>query len=403
MAMNRIKTLITALFLLSIYTLFLSFPVHAASRGITVKAKTSSGATKEMELYSGYYAFVVGCGDYRSGWPTLPNPIKDAREVAKTLRQMGWEVETLENPDGSVFRRSLNKLIAGPGKDKEKGILLWFSGHGHTMEEADGLSLGYLVPVDAPDPDIDEVGFMDKSISMRQIETVAKRIHSKHVLMVFDSCFSGAIFQMTRAKPSPYIQEKVAEPVRQFITAGGEDEQVPDRSVFKDVFLQAIHKGYADRNDDGYITGEELGSYLQEKVVNYSNKSQHPQFGKINNPKLDKGDFVFIKQDWQKEIAKIEIPPKKKKPEHGLFILESKPMGAEVWISGKKRGTTPLRLKVFESGDLTVSIRKDGFKTKKKKIYLITGEETQVSLTLDRIKKHKRARSNVRRVPPPSF
>ncbi len=47
-------------------------------------------------------------------------------------------------------------------------------------------------------------------------------------------------------------------------------------------------------NNDSYITGEELGSYLQENVVNYSRKAQHPQFGKINNPKLDKGDFVFL-------------------------------------------------------------------------------------------------------------
>jgi hypothetical protein len=31
-----------------------------------------------------------------------------------------------------------------------------FSGHGHTLMEADGLKLGYLVPVDAPDPETDE-------------------------------------------------------------------------------------------------------------------------------------------------------------------------------------------------------------------------------------------------------
>jgi len=279
--------------MITIFSLILTLSIHAASRGIRVKAKTSSGMTKEIRLYSGYYALIVGCGNYRSGWPMLPNPVKDAREVAATLKNMGWKVDVLENPEGRLFRRKLNQLIVGPGRDKNKGILLWFSGHGYTLKEADGLSLGYLVPIDAPDPDKDEIGFMEKAISMRYIETVAKRIQSKHVLMAFDSCFSGAIFQMVRAKPSAYIQEKVAEPVRQFITAGNEYEQVPDRSVFKDVFIQGIYKGYADRNNDRYVTGEELGSYLQEKVVNYSRKAQHPQFGKINNPKLDKGDFVF--------------------------------------------------------------------------------------------------------------
>jgi hypothetical protein len=34
-------------------------PTYAASRGITVKAKTPSGSYKEIQLYSGYYALDV--------------------------------------------------------------------------------------------------------------------------------------------------------------------------------------------------------------------------------------------------------------------------------------------------------------------------------------------------------
>ena len=200
----------------------------------------------------------------------------------------------LKNPDGDAFERRLNKLVTGHGRNTDLAILVWFSGHGHTIEEADGTRLGYLVPVDAPDPDKDLFGFLERAISMRRIETVSKQSRSKHVLMAFDSCFSGAIFQMVRSRPSPYIQEKVCHPVRQFITAGRENEQVPDKSVFKDVFIQGIKQGFADLNRDNYVTAEELGFYLQEKVTNYSRKTQHPQFGKINNPKLDKGDFVFV-------------------------------------------------------------------------------------------------------------
>jgi hypothetical protein len=33
--------------------------------------------------------------------------------------------------------------------------------------------------------------------------------------------------------------------------------------------------------------------YLSDKVVNYTHRRQHPQYGKINNPDLDRGDFVF--------------------------------------------------------------------------------------------------------------
>ena len=47
-------------------------------------------------------------------------------------------------------------------------------------------------------------------------------------------------------------------------------------------------------NGDGYMTVSELSSFIFSKVVNYSKGAQHPQYGKIRNPNLDKGDFVFM-------------------------------------------------------------------------------------------------------------
>jgi hypothetical protein len=78
----------------------------------------------------------------------------------------------------------------------------------------------------------------------------------------------------------------------QYITAGREDEEVPDQSMFKRCLLIGL-EGDADLTGDGYITGSELGMYLSDKVVNYTHRQQHPQYGKINNPDLDRGDFVF--------------------------------------------------------------------------------------------------------------
>lgn len=312
--------------------------IHAKTKGIHVKAKRVDGATTSIRLYSGYHALIVGCSDYRSGWPYLSSPVKEAREVADLLKDMGWDVKLLEDPDWKTLRRSLNKLIIGPGRKKDKAILFWFSGHGHTLEEVGGRALGYIVPVDAPNPDRDEMGFMEHAISMRQIETVAKRIKARHVLMLFDSCFSGAIFQAVKSRPSPYIQEKVSKPVRQFITAGTEDEQVPDRSVFKVVFLQAIKDGYADRNKDGYITGLELGDYLQEQVINYSQKAQHPQFGKINDPKLDKGDFVFaLKMSLPSPPVTPLLPPESEEIVDYEIVIEQRRAAKRKWEQWQTR------------------------------------------------------------------
>ena len=270
---------------------------HAAQRGISIQMTTPYGETENVRLYSGYHALVIGVAAYEEGWPRLANPIKDTREVASLLEAQGFTVECIEDPNSFALRRAFNKLAIGPGKDEDKGILVWYSGHGYTNEEIDGTKLGYLVPVDAPLPEEDELGFMEKALNMRQLVTISRRMQAKHVMMVFDSCFSGSIFQLTRAKPTPFIESKVREPVRLFITSGDENEQVPDASLFKTLFLQGLDKRYADRNRDGYVTGMELGDYLQEHVVNYSLDSQHPQFGKINHPLLDKGDFVFALDD----------------------------------------------------------------------------------------------------------
>jgi cytochrome c553 len=139
---------------------------------------------------------------------------------------------------------------------------------------------------------------------METIESYAKQIESKHAIFIFDSCFSGSFFKM-RAAPE-LIAMKTTQPVRQFITSGGADQQVPDISLFRKQFIAAIN-GEGDTNKDGYLTGSELGSFLEEKVTNYSKGTQTPQYGKIRDPALDKGDFVFVLTTPQRNISTPSI------------------------------------------------------------------------------------------------
>jgi hypothetical protein len=126
---------------------------------------------------------------------------------------------------------------------------------------------------------------------MDQIATFARSIQSRHALFVFDACFAGSIFTQSRGGPS-YISFKLDSPVRQFITSGDANETVPDRSIFRREFVSGL-EGEADMNRDGYVTGSELGEFLLEKVTEYSQGAQHPRNGKLRDPNLDKGDFVF--------------------------------------------------------------------------------------------------------------
>ena len=56
------------------------------------------------------------------------------------------------------------------------------------------------------------------------------------------------------------------EPVRQFITSGSADQEVPDNSIFRRAFVDAL-AGSADFDKDGYLTGSELGTYIQKRTA----------------------------------------------------------------------------------------------------------------------------------------
>jgi hypothetical protein len=271
--------------------LFLSAVIcFPADRGISiVTVKNSEGI--ETRLYKESFALLIGISDYVNGWPKLPRVNKDIEEVRNALEKHGFIITVVMDPDRMQLVRAYEEFINRHGIDTDNRLLFYFAGHGHTVKQSYGDEMGYIVPVDAPNPNINKDIFMAKALDMQFIEVLAKRIQSKHALFLFDSCFSGSLFSLSRAVPES-ISYKTTKPVRQFITAGGPDEQVPDNSVFREQFVSALN-GETEIGRDGYITGSVLGEYLQTSVTNYSKGSQHPQYGKLRNPNLDKGDFVF--------------------------------------------------------------------------------------------------------------
>lgn len=248
---------------------------------------------KETELYDESHALIIGISEYANGWPNLPGVTVDVFAVKEALEKNGFKVEVLQNGTKVQIDSKISSFISQYGQKQGNRLLFYFAGHGYTVRTSYGDELGYIVPTDAPNPNVNKAEFQARAIEMVDFDKYAKRIQSKHALFLFDSCFSGSLFALTRAAPE-VIGYKTQMPVRQFITSGSADETVPDKSIFREQFIAAISSDEADFNGDGYVTGSELGEFLQERVVNYSFNTQHPQYGKIRNSKLDKGDFVFV-------------------------------------------------------------------------------------------------------------
>ena len=278
--------------LVVIIILLASFQLGAQTRSIQVTVRTPTGKT--LDLYRASYALVVGNGNYTEGWDPLPGAIRDVREVADVLRKNGFKVTLKTDLSKDAFSRALGEFVLEHGRFENNRLLFYYAGHGHTRPMATGEQLGYLVMVNAPTPEKDPLGFSLSSVDMQALVTQAKMIKAKHVLFLFDSCFSGTVLNLRERTTPKIISDNIRHPVRQFITAGRANEPVPDHSVFKQAFLDLLEGRAQEPIPDGYLTGEELGLYLKNTVPEY-NPAQHPQYGKIRDPKLDKGDFVFVK------------------------------------------------------------------------------------------------------------
>jgi tetratricopeptide (TPR) repeat protein len=247
---------------------------------------------RQVLLYKQSHALVIWAGDYQhQHWNKLTNIQSEVSDVVAALRRQNFTVTTVANPTGHQLRQAIQEFIGNYGYIVESRLVIYFAGHGATRKK----SKGYLVPVDAPDPALNqksEQEFLKVALDMEQVESWAKQIEAKHVLFVFDSCFSGTIFkQRSASTPSLYIEAIMNKPVRQFLTAGDAEQTVPAKSVFSPLFIRAL-QGEADLTKDGYVTGSELGVYIKQNLSEYTT-NQTPQFGTIRDPGLDQGDIIF--------------------------------------------------------------------------------------------------------------
>ncbi|MDX8395093.1 MAG: SUMF1/EgtB/PvdO family nonheme iron enzyme [Mariprofundaceae bacterium] len=292
--MSKVTNMVNIMkkFYLLLLCVFMLLPmVSEASRGITVKLKAGEqvGAADagNVKLYSESHALVIGIDEYHNGWPRLSGAVKDAKLVAVALRRQGFDVTLKYNLGSLALQQELKKFFAIKGANPESRLLLWYAGHGHTVDGE-----GYLVSADTP-PDVNPE-FLISALPMRDFGGLMRLAKSKHVLSVFDSCFSGTIFQARSGASPKAITRKTTQPVRQFITSGDAGQQVRDDGSFRTYFIRALRsEENADFNGDGYMTGEELGLYMNQQMSALTNAAQTPKSGKLQDVKFNQGDFVF--------------------------------------------------------------------------------------------------------------
>lgn len=144
--------------------------IFAVLVALALSATASHATTQRLAL-------VIGNNAYTDG--LLKNPINDARSMATTLRELGFEVRVLENADRTAMQRAVVEF--GRKLNQDTVGLFYFAGHGMQVRGSN-----YLIPVKASIESEDEVEVegVDVAYVMARMATAKNQFN----IVILDAC-----------------------------------------------------------------------------------------------------------------------------------------------------------------------------------------------------------------------
>jgi hypothetical protein len=251
-------------------------------------------AAQQATVRAGYYALIIGISQYKY-LNRLATPGADALSVAQLLRQQyGFETRT-------ILDATRNQILDAFGEYRKKlppdsNLLIYYAGHGYLDPDVDE---AYWLPVDG------RADNNDNWISADDITRAVRAIPSKHVLVISDSCYSGAILGDESAthrglratsgrlevEYAAYLANLQSRVSKDWMASGSrepvEDGGAPGHSVF----AQALIQGLTEMKDPQFSATDLFYAYVKRKVG--GNSPQLPQYGSIRESGDQLGDFVF--------------------------------------------------------------------------------------------------------------
>ncbi|MBA5801146.1 caspase family protein [Rhizobium changzhiense] len=257
--------------------------------------KDSNGVART--IYDESYAVLIIQGQYSNGWsPTVAQGERSASILRKALEARGYHVMIWRDLKGQQFQLLLSEILSNIGYRNQTRLLFYYFGHGTSLgtSDDDAGTRTFLVPVDAGDPSTNPQGFYRSAIPISRLTELASAMTIKHAFFALEACNAGGILSTLGLPPPPnamgYIfGENVKKHVRQFLTAGNEQQEVPT-GVFSALLVGAFDEG--SRNDDGYVTGSDVISYVTRHSPQFTKDFPlNPSYGFI--PPAGGGDMVI--------------------------------------------------------------------------------------------------------------
>ncbi|MCA0423986.1 MAG: SUMF1/EgtB/PvdO family nonheme iron enzyme [Proteobacteria bacterium] len=277
------------------------------------------------------HALVIGIEAYEMApWKRLPGVKSEVEAVIRALRVHGFNVVRLQGRevapgtfDGRVtagdIRKALGDFVRQYGQNPENRLIVYVASHGLAVREADagrsGEATGFIIATDTPGEN--DAGFSARAVPVTGIAKDIAEIRARHLLIAFNTCFSGALVPAMRtrsAEPADagrpraaplagevadWVETLLTRPAHLVMTAGDGNQTVPDEdAAFGRAFVEGLY-GAADLDGDGLILAAELGQHVRSRVARETYKAGRPNdplFVALPVPgeAAEGGDFVFL-------------------------------------------------------------------------------------------------------------
>lgn len=243
--------------------------------------------------FGNYHALLIGNNDYQH-LPKLQTAINDVRAIGDILRERyGFQVTVVEDATRYQILSELNKLRETLTSDDN--LLIYYAGHG-VLDEVN--MRGQWLPVDA-EPDSNA-----NWISNVAITDILNVIKARQVLLVADSCYSGALTRSAMAHLKVGLTEKerinwfkamLEKRSRTVLTSGGLkpvlDAGGGRHSVFAKSFIDVLNANVE------IMEGQRLFREVSARVAYAASRirfKQLPEYAPLQHAGHEAGDFFLV-------------------------------------------------------------------------------------------------------------
>lgn len=258
-------------------------------------ASSNTAQTRQVGdiQFGKFYALIIGNSDYKT-YPDLQTPASDAKSLEVLLRERyGFKTKILLNANRHSIMSALNEL--NQKLTEQDNLLIYYAGHGEIDQKSKS---AYWLPIDA------ETGNTANWISSQSITEYLSIMPARHVMVVADSCYSGALTGsavarlpagMDAAKRERWLKAMNTRKARTVLTSGGVkpvmDQGGGSHSVFANAFLKVLRSN--KRVIEDYDIFRDVVNQVRVSAAK-AGFEQTPQYAPLQHAGHEGSPFFFV-------------------------------------------------------------------------------------------------------------